>query len=204
MSGVDVREYRALIGELAGLVRLAGTALDGASAALLDPADAGDGVAVAEKALAELRGRIEDAAATAPEGPSAALVGVHVGTAVEGLGRLAQRLLEVAWSRRGGEPFPGRVAVPLHGLADVALSLIPRAGAVLEDGSAVGVADLLADLHEVGRQQRLLYELLLLDPSPVAAADAADVALLSCSYQQCADHAAAIARHAVLFAGTRT
>ncbi|MCC9307820.1 hypothetical protein LN042_12065 [Kitasatospora sp. RB6PN24] len=204
MSGIDVRKYRALIGELAALVRLARTALGGATAALMEPGGASDGVPAAEKALAELRGRVEDDAATTSAEPSAVVVGVHVGTAVEGLGRLAERLLQVAWSRRDSEPLPERVGVPLRGLADTALALLTRSAAVLEDGGAVGVADLLSDLHDVARRQRLLYELLLLDPSPVASGEAADVALLSCYYQQCAEHAAAIARHAVLFGRGRT
>lgn len=65
------------------------------------------------------------------------------------------------------------------------------------------MADLLAT-YEPGQRQRLLYELLLADPAPADRADTTDLALLSCYYQQCAGHAASIARHAVLFSGALT
>ncbi|MFJ9445745.1 hypothetical protein ACIRRH_28360 [Kitasatospora sp. NPDC101235] len=190
--------YRALIGELAALVRLADTALGGATAVLTDPADSGDGIPAAEKALEELLTRIEEDAAAPPAGRAGVVVGVHVGCEVEALGRLVQRLLEAAWARQEREPLDERLRAPLRGLADAALDLVARSADVLESGAPEGVADVLTGLHEVGQRQRLLYELLLRErgTDPV---DVTDLVLLSCCYQQCADRAGAIARHAVQF-----
>ncbi|MBV6696649.1 hypothetical protein KV557_05845 [Kitasatospora aureofaciens] len=200
MPGVGDGSYRALVAELAGLVRLAHTALRGATAPLADPEGAAEGVEAAEKALAELRARIEEDAAGTLGGRAGVVVGVHVGTEAEALGQLAQRLLEAAWVRQQREPFDEWLRAPLGGIADAALDLVARAADVLESGAPEGVADVLAEVHEVGQRQRLLYELLIrgvdVDADPV---DAADLVLLSCCYQQCAAHAGAIARHAVLF-----
>ncbi|MFJ2190612.1 hypothetical protein ACIOJE_22210 [Kitasatospora sp. NPDC087861] len=200
MSGGADGAYRALIGELAALVRLAHTALRGATAVLADPAGGGNGIPAAEKALAELRSRIEEDAAGALGGRAGVVVGVHVGCEVEALGQLVQRLLEAAWARQGRELFGERPLASLHGIADAALGLVARAADALESGAPKGVADVLSELHEVGQRQRLLYELLLreadADADPV---DTADLVLLSCCYQQCAEHGASIARHAVLF-----
>ncbi len=125
-------------------------------------------------------------------------MGVHVGSEVEALGRLAQRLLEAAWARQERASFGERLLAPLHGLAEAALGLVARAADVLESGAPEGVADVLTGQHDVSQRQRLLYELLLREEQedPV---DVADLVLLSCCYQQCADCAGAIARHAVLF-----
>ncbi|MER7754990.1 hypothetical protein [Kitasatospora sp. NPDC097643] len=198
MPGSDDRTGRALVAELAALVRLAHSALHGATAVLTDPERDGGGVPVAEKALAELRARIEEDAAEAPGGRAGIVVGVHVGTEVESLGQLAQRLLEAAWARQEREPVAERLRAPLRGIAHAALDLVERAAAVLESGEPADVADLLAQLQEVGQRQRLLYELLIREDvaDPV---DTADLVLLSCCYQQCAAHAGSIARYAVLF-----
>ncbi|MFD5467213.1 hypothetical protein ACFWIQ_30965 [Kitasatospora sp. NPDC127059] len=198
MSDGGGGEYRALIGELAGLVRLAHAALRGATAALTGPSDGGDGIPAAEKALAELLARIEEDAARAPAGRAGVVVAVHVGCEVEALGRLAERLLEAAWARQEREPFGEELRTPLHGLAGAALDLVARSADVLESGVPEGVADVLTELHEVGQRQRLLYELLL-RAEPTDQVDVTDLVLLSCCYQQCADRAAAIARHAGLF-----
>ncbi|MET8629148.1 hypothetical protein ABZW30_36365 [Kitasatospora sp. NPDC004669] len=191
--------YRALLGELAGLVRLARTALGGATTALTGAEGDGEGIPGAEKALAELRARIEEDTAGTLGGRAEVVVGVHVGCEVEALGQLVQRLLEAAWARQGREPFDDRLLVPLRGIADAALDLVGRAAAALESGAPEAVADVLTELHEVAQRQRLLYELLLRgeETDPV---DTADLVLLSCCYRRCADHAGAIARHAELFA----
>lgn len=190
--------YRALLGELAALVGLTHDALSGVTAVLTDPADGGDGVPAAEKALAELLTRIEEDAAAAPGGRPGIVLSVHVGCEVEALGRLAQRLLEAAWARQEREPFDERLRAPLTGIADATLDLLARSADALVSGRPEDVADVLTELHGVGQRQRLLYELLLRErgADPV---DVTDLVLLSCCYQQCADRAAAIARHAGLF-----
>ncbi|MCX5208222.1 hypothetical protein OG689_02680 [Kitasatospora sp. NBC_00240] len=190
--------YRALVRELAGLVRLAHTALAGASAVLTDPADIRDGIPAAEKALEELLTRIEEDAALAPGGRAGVVVGVHVGCEVEALGGLAQRLLEAAWSRQERARIGARLRAPLRGLAEATLGLVARSADVLESGAPEEVADTLSGLHDVGQRQRLLYELLLREAAtdPV---DVTDLVMLCCCYQQCADRAGSIARHAVLF-----
>ncbi|MFB7470746.1 hypothetical protein [Kitasatospora sp. NPDC056184] len=190
---------RALVDELAGLVRLAHTALGGVTAVLVDPAGGGDGIAVAEKALGELLARVEEDAAATPGGRAGVVVGVHVGCEVEALARLAERLLEAAWARQERGAFAEWLRPPLRGLAGAALALVARSADVLRSGTAEGVADVLSASHEVGQRQRLLYELLLRERAadPV---DVTDLVLLACCYQQCADRAGAIARHAVLFA----
>ncbi|MEE1786684.1 hypothetical protein PUR71_27840 [Streptomyces sp. SP17BM10] len=191
--------YRALITELAGLVRLAHDALRGATAVLTDPAGDTVGIPAAEKALAELRERIEEDAAGAVGGRAGVVAGVHVGTGAEALGQLAQRLLEAAWARQEREPFAPHLRTPLDGIAHAALGVVARAADALESGAPEDVADVLAGPPEVGQRQRLLYEVLVRseDVDPV---DAADLVLLSCCYQQCTDLAGAIARHAGLFA----
>ncbi|GAA2784633.1 hypothetical protein GCM10010441_06980 [Kitasatospora paracochleata] len=206
MSRTVGSEHRAFLGELAELVRLARTALEGATSALTEPDGAADGVVTAEKALSELCGRIEEDAADTPPEPVAVVAGVHVGSEVEWLALLARRLLEIAWARQGSQPFPERVLAPLSGLAEAAVGLVGRAADVLTEGTPEGVADLLSDLHEAGLRQRLLYDLLLADPPPVGSAETAELTLLSCHYRQCAEHAAAIARPVVVFAdaGVRT
>ncbi|MFE5587980.1 hypothetical protein [Kitasatospora sp. NPDC056531] len=201
-DGAD-RGYRVLVGELACLVRLAHAALGGATVVLTGSAGGGDGVPAAEEALAELRSRIEEDAAGTLGGRAGTVVGVHVGCEVEDLGQLVQRLLEAAWARQEREPFDERLLAPLREMADAALDLVARAAEVLESGAPGAVADVLTELQEIGRRQRLLYELLLhedhADPD-----DIADLVLLSCCYRQCADHAGAIARHAGLFAHAAT
>ncbi|MFE6867250.1 hypothetical protein ACFVFS_11865 [Kitasatospora sp. NPDC057692] len=190
---------RVLVEELAGLVRLAHTALDGVTAVLVEPDGGGDGIAVAEKALGELLARVEEDAAAMPGGRAGVVVGVHVGCEVEALARLAERLLEAAWARQERAPFDERLRSPLRGLAGAALDLVARSADALRSGTAEEVADVLSASHEVGQRQRLLYGLLLREreADPV---EVTDLVLLACCYQQCADRAGAIARHAVLFA----
>ncbi|MFJ8444244.1 phosphate signaling complex PhoU family protein [Kitasatospora griseola] len=201
MSDTGGGELRVFVGELAGLVRLAAEALDGATAALTAEVGAAGGVVRSEKALAELRGRIEEDAGAAPGGLRAVVAGVQVGREVEWLGVLAQRLLEVAWARQGREPFPERLLMPLRAIAESAVGLVGRAADVLEQAAPEGVADLLSDVPETARRQRLLYERLLAAEAPVDVGTAADLVLLSGHYQQCAGHAAAIGRYALLFTG---
>ncbi|MFJ8625098.1 hypothetical protein ACIRD3_19935 [Kitasatospora sp. NPDC093550] len=202
MSDGEAGGQGALIRELAGLVRLAHTALLGTTAVLTEAANGADGIPAAEKALAELSARIEEDAADTPGGRAGVVVGVHVGCEVEALGRLAERLLAAAWARQEREPFDERLRAPLHGLATTALDLVERAADVLESGEPEGVADVLTSLHEVGQRQRLLYELLLREEVPSGReadpVDIADTVVLACCYQECADRAGAIARHAVL------
>ncbi|MFI8454616.1 hypothetical protein [Kitasatospora sp. NPDC085464] len=193
--------HRGLVGELAGLVRLANTALGGATTLITHPADGGTAVPAAEKALAELLTRIEEDAATTPGGRPGIVVSVHVGCEVEALAWLARRLLEAAWARQERAPFGERLRAPLSGMADTALDLVARSADALESGAPEDVTDVSTRLHEVGQRQRLLYELLIRGQGtdPV---DVTDLVLLSCCYQQCADRAAAIARHAGLLAHT--
>ncbi|MGA5822842.1 hypothetical protein ACPC54_33895 [Kitasatospora sp. NPDC094028] len=189
-----------LVGELAALVRLAHVALRGVSAVLTGPGSGAEGIPAAEEALAELRERIEeDAVLVIPGGPAALVLGVHVGSEAEALGQLAERLLEAAWARQEREPFAERLRTPLRGLADAAVGLVARAADVLESGASEDVAGVLAQPSEVGRRQGLLYELLL-TPEATDPVDAADLVVLSCCYQQCADRAAAVVRHAGLLA----
>ncbi|MET8543537.1 hypothetical protein ABZW03_23235 [Kitasatospora sp. NPDC004799] len=190
--------YRALIGESAALVRVAHTALRGATAVLTDPAGGEAGVPAAEKALAELLTRIEEDAAGAPGGPAGVVAAVHVGCQVEALAGLAQRLLEAAWARQEREPFAEPLRAPLHGLADAALEAVARAADALGSGAPEDAADVLAHQQDVGERQRLLYDLLL-GPERTDPVDATDLVLVSCCYQQCADRAAAVARHASQF-----
>ncbi|MFE7189553.1 hypothetical protein [Kitasatospora sp. NPDC057541] len=199
--------HRALVDELAALVGLAHTALGGVTAVLMEPDDGEDGIAIAEKALGELLARVEEDAAATPGGRAGVVVGVHVGCEVEALAQLTRRLLEAAWARQERGAFVERLRDPLRGLAGAALDLVARSAGVLRSGAAEGVADVLSELHEVGQRQRLLYGLLLREDvredsreeatDPV---DVTDLVLLACCYQQCADRAGAIARHAVLFA----
>ncbi|MFD0277420.1 hypothetical protein ACFVHB_26410 [Kitasatospora sp. NPDC127111] len=198
-AGAD-RAHRALIAELAGLVRLAHTALRGATVTLTHPAEeAAAGVRTAEEALAELRARIEEDAAGTRAGRAGVVAAVHVGSEVEALGELAERLLEAAWSRQEREPVVERLRTPLCGIAGAALELVAAAAEVLESGAPEGVADVLTRLHEVGRRQRLLYELLIRPPEPADPVDTADLVMLACCYQRCAAHAGSIVRHAGLF-----
>ncbi|GGQ88552.1 hypothetical protein [Kitasatospora griseola] len=202
MSDTGVGELRAFVGELADLVRLAAEALDGATAALTAEVGAADGVVRSEKALAELRGRIEEDAGAAPAGVRAVVAGVQVGREVEWLGVLAERLLEVAWARQQDrEPFPEQLLTSLRAIADAAVGLVGRAADVLEQAAPEAVADLLSDMPETARRQRLLYERLLAAEAPVDLGTAADLVLLSGHYQQCAEHAGAIGRYALLFTG---
>ncbi|WP_198042205.1 PhoU domain-containing protein [Kitasatospora azatica] len=163
----------------------------------------------AEKALSELRERIEEDAAGVLRGGSpkvsdrhAIVVGVHVGSEVECLADLVEQLLRLAWSRQSTAPWPDRLRVPLHGMGAVALAMLAKAADLLESEDAEAGADLLTTSHEVGQRQRLLYELLLSGAEPVAAGDIADATLLACHYQRCAGHAVSIARHAALFTAT--
>ncbi|MFD5565038.1 phosphate signaling complex PhoU family protein [Kitasatospora griseola] len=186
---------------MAGLVRLAAEALDGATAALTAEVGAADGAVRSEKALAELRARIEEDAGAAPAGLRAVVAGVQVGREVEWLGVLAQRLLEVAWARQDREPSPEQLLTSLRAIAETAVGLVGRAADVLEQAAPEAVADLLSDVPETVRRQRLLYERLLAAEAPVDVRTAADLVLLSGHYQQCAEHAGAIGRYALLFTG---
>ncbi|WP_404870379.1 hypothetical protein ACI1MP_34130 [Kitasatospora griseola] len=186
---------------MAGLVRLAAEALDGATAALTAEVGAADAAVRSEKALAELRARIEEDAGAAPAGLRAVVAGVQVGREVEWLGVLAQRLLEVAWARQDREPFPEQLLTSLRAIAETAVGLVGRAADVLEQAAPEAVADLLSDVPETVRRQRLLYERLLAAEAPVDVGTAADLVLLSGHYQQCAEHAGAIGRYALLFTG---
>ncbi|MFI9785166.1 hypothetical protein ACIHEI_16915 [Kitasatospora sp. NPDC051984] len=201
MSDAGDGELLDLVGELAALVRLAAEALDGATAALMVEVGAAGAVVRSEKALAELRGRIEEDAGALPAGLRAVVVGVQVGREVEWLGVLAQRLLELAWARQDREPFSERLRTPLRGIAEAAVGLVRRAADVLEQTAPEGVADLLSDVPETALRQRLLFERLLTANAPVDVRTVADLVLLSAHCRQCAEHAGAIGRCALLFTG---
>ncbi|MFJ9696329.1 hypothetical protein [Kitasatospora sp. NPDC101183] len=185
-------EYRALVGDLAGLVRLAHAALRGVTAVLAGPEAGHEGIAAAEKALAELRERIEEDAARAPGGQTGLVLAVHVGCQVEALGQIAQRLLEAAWARQEREPFDRRLRTPLNGLAHTALALVGQAADALETPAPEDEADARALLAEVERRQHQLYALLRGPDGTADAVDVADLVLLSCCYRQCAGLAVAI------------
>ncbi|WP_331767963.1 hypothetical protein [Embleya sp. NBC_00896] len=211
----DTGQYRSrrLVADLAGMVRLAYKALGEATAALLDIADtAAENATAAEKALYELREEIEDDASVVPADgsptvdPRAIVVGVHVGTDVECLAALARQLVELAWARQSRQPLPSRLRLPLQGMGNLALTMVGKAGDVLESRESEAVADLLGDLHEIAQRQRLLYRRMLAEADQAdqtdqaEPGDVADATLLSCCYQRCASHAVSLARHADLFA----
>ncbi|MGC0314498.1 hypothetical protein [Kitasatospora acidiphila] len=218
MTGNERDAHGRLIGELADLVRLASTALSEVADGLTVPqppaggTHAGtleEGVTAAEKALSELRERIEEDAAGVLRNSSlqvsdrhAIVVGVHVGTEVECLADLVELLLRLAWSRQSAARWPDRLRVPLHGMGTVVPAMLAEAADLLESEDTEAGADLLATFHEVVQRQRLLYELLLSSAEPAAAGETADATLLACYYQRCAGHAVSIARHAALFAAT--
>lgn len=200
----ETGQYRTgrLLGDLAGMVRLAHRALSGATEALL--ATAADATA-AEKALYELREEIEDDASAllregVSAGPGAIVVGVHVGTDVECLAALARQVIELARARQSSAPLPDRLRLPLRGMGDLALNMVGRAGATLESVEPEAVADLLGGMNEIAQRQRLLYRQMLSGTDRAAPGDIADATLLSCYYERCASHAVSVARHAALFA----
>ncbi|MFJ6140690.1 PhoU domain-containing protein [Kitasatospora sp. NPDC092286] len=206
MAGNGRDGQRRLTGEPAELVRLAGAAMSEVMDGLTGSAAVAEGATAADKALAELRERIEEDAAGVLPGRTAQrsdrhtiVVGVHVGTEVECLADLAEQLLRLAWSRQSAEPWPERLRLPLRGMGEVVLVMLAKAADTLEAEAAEARADLLAEQHEVAQRQRLLYELLLSGAEPAGAGDSADATLLACYYQRCADHAVSVARHAVLF-----
>ncbi|MFI6445686.1 PhoU domain-containing protein [Kitasatospora sp. NPDC050543] len=199
-----------LLGDLAGMIRLAHTALGEATAALLDTADtAAENATAAEKALYELREEIEDdASALLLDGsPTADLrtivVGVHVGTDVECLAALARQLVALAWARQSGQPMPARLRLPLRGMGNLALTMVAMAGDVLESTESETVADLLGGMHEIAQRQRLLYDQMLSEADQAEPGDVADATLLSCCYERCASHAVSMARHAAFFADSK-
>ncbi|GAA1222046.1 hypothetical protein GCM10009665_10330 [Kitasatospora nipponensis] len=218
MSGNEQEARGRLSDELADLVRLASTALGEVAAGLtVSRSRAGDtpvgslegGATAAEKALSELRERIEEDAAGVLPGRSpqvsdryAIVVGVHVGTEVECLAELVELVLRLAWSRQSAAPWPEPLRGPLHGMGGVVGAMLAEAADLLESEDAEAEADLLARFHEVAQRQRLLYELLFSRAEPAAAGDIAEATLLACYYQRCAGHAVSIARHAALFATT--
>ncbi|MFI6985942.1 hypothetical protein ACIBSV_46300 [Embleya sp. NPDC050154] len=205
----EIGRYRSgrLVADLAGMIRLAHKALTEATAALLDIADtAAECTTAAEKALYELREEIEDDASAVLSGglpaadPRAIVVGVHVGTDVECLATLARQLVELAWARQSRRPLPARLRLPLRGMGNLALTMVGKAGGVLESSESEVVADLFGDLHEIAQRQRLLYRRMLSETDEAEPGDVADATLLSCCYERCASHAVSIARHAALFA----
>jgi phosphate uptake regulator len=209
MAGNGLEAYGRLTGELAELVRLAGTALSEVTDGLTGAATLEGGVTAAEKALSELREQLEeDAAGVLPGGSPpawerpAVVVGVHVGTEVECLADLAEQLLRLAWSRQSAGPWPDWLRTPLRGMGRLVVAMLAKAADALESTDVEAAADLLGGLNEVAQRQRLLYELLLAGAEPAGADTVADATRLACYYQRCAGHAAAIARHSALFAET--
>ncbi|BFV55365.1 hypothetical protein KCMC57_up04690 [Kitasatospora sp. CMC57] len=199
-----------LLGDLAGMIRLANKALGEATAALLDAADdAAEKATAAEKALHELREEIEDdASAVLPDAsptadPRAIVVGVHVGTDVECLAALTRQMVELAWARQSRQPLPPRLRLPLRGMGNLARTMVGQAGDVLEATEYETIADLLGGMHEMAQRQRLLYEQMLSEACQATPDDIADATLLSCCYERCASHAVSMARHAALFVGSR-
>ncbi|RLU89223.1 hypothetical protein CTZ27_22555 [Streptomyces griseocarneus] len=191
----------------AGLLRLAHTALDEATAApTRSPAGGGKGMAALDRALGELQGMVEELAPTRPTvGVTAAagirtvITGMYVAEDVGRMAVLARQVGDIAWARRSKPPLAASVADPLRDIGEAALRLIDQAHASVLSPVAGPIPDASsADIED--RQSRLVRA--LLSVSGLDVMDAVDAAVLSRCYAECARRAASVAAHVALLRET--
>lgn len=191
----DDHQSQWIADRLAAGLLVARTALSRATAVLLGH-EADDDMSDVVRALHELRGEIEELAPSGPADVRATIALVHLGGDLERLAELTQQIAEIAWALRSRRPLPEHVVSELATMSDGVLALVERAGrtAALEPAAAVdGVAAMEGKLGTVGRQQRLLDEVLVSCAPPVDKANAVDLALLGRCYESCARHAVSAA-----------
>jgi hypothetical protein len=180
------------------MVRLAGTALEHATAALLqqDP-PLQDSMAACGRALHTLNHALEDHAATvlAARGRLGTgqlpmvLVAVHVNAEVEALGTLARQLGEIAVGRSSRPAFPTEVSVALRKMEGVCLDAVTRAAEVMAFPSSRAESDRQAKVADLRRE---LFRDLLSGGNAVDIAVASDASLAARYYQLGVVHAVAV------------
>ncbi|MBH1934297.1 hypothetical protein I5Q34_08315 [Streptomyces sp. AV19] len=205
-QGPDRTDYGAR--RSADLLRLARTALSGATAVLARSAAGGEkGMAAVDRALGELWETAEDLASTGPAAgvaPEAdvrtVITGMYVGEDVGRMAVLARQVGDIAWARRSKPPLPASVGDPLRDMGEACLGLIDRAHDSVASPARGAVTDAqLADVED--RQERLCHTLLS-GSAALGVMDAVDVAVLGRCYAECAQRAAAVAAHVALLRRT--
>ncbi|MEU1823142.1 hypothetical protein ABZ502_12040 [Streptomyces abikoensis] len=193
---------------VAGLLRLARTALSQATTVLFQPTVKGEKkMAAVDRALGELWQEAEDLA-TAGLATGAdqngdirtVITDMYVGEDVGRMGVLARQVGDIAWARQTKPPLPGPVREAVRGIGEDCLALVGGAQDAVASPAAAPVTD--AQLADIGAQHVRLCRVLLSGSASLDVVDAVDVSVLSRCYVECAQRAASVALHMALFRET--
>jgi phosphate transport system protein len=188
--------------QLVDLIRLTGTAMSHATAALFSTdAPAAERLASAYEAVSALRHGVEDHAAAllALRGQSrvlelpATIAAVHINAEAEHMGQLAREVADIARTRRVWASIPDPLLGTLRELSEVSLDTAAKAATVVESHTTIGVAELARNDDNVNRLRHLLYQQLLSNRGVIDVDAAIDLTLVARCYERYADDAVAVA-----------
>jgi phosphate uptake regulator len=207
VSVAPQHELEAFSSGVGEMIRLAGVALEHATAALLqqDP-PLQESMKACSRTLHTLNHALEDHAATllAARGRvgtdqlATVIVAVHVNAEVEGLGALARQLGEIAVDRYSRPAFPTEVSLVLRRMAETCLDAVARAAEAMAFASGGAERDRQAKIAELRRE---LYRDLLSGGNAVDVASACEASLAARYYELSVAHAASVIEHSALLTG---
>lgn len=207
MNATPQQELDACTSGVSEMVRLAGAALEHATAGLLqqDP-PLQESMAACGRALHALDHALEDHAATvlAARGRlgtgqlPTVIAAVHVNAEVEALGALARQLGDIAVDRCSRPAFPTEVSAVLRKMEEACLDAVAQAAEVMAFPSGWADSDRQAKIAELRRE---LYRDLLSGANAVDVASACEATLAARYYERGVAHAASVIEHGALLTG---
>jgi phosphate transport system protein len=191
--------------QLVEMTRLAGSAMNRATTALLD-ADIhlAESVIAADEQIDGLRKELDDRSIDllARQQPVATdlrmvVTSMRMSADLERMGDLARHVAKVARLRYPQSAIPAEARATILQMGQVAERIVAKAGSVIAGKDVETAVTLERDDDEMDRLHRELFTDLLDVASPYSIEAAIDVTLVSRYYERFADHAVAVSRRVV-------
>ena len=191
--------------QLVEMTRLAGSAMNRATTALLD-ADIhlAESVIAADEQIDGLRKELDDRSIDllARQQPVATdlrmvVTSMRMSADLERMGDLARHVAKVARLRYPQSAIPAEARATVLQMGQVAERIVAKAGSVIAGKDVETAVTLERDDDEMDRLHRELFTDLLDVASPYSIEAAIDVTLVSRYYERFADHAVAVARRVI-------
>lgn len=190
---------------LVEMTRLAGSAMERATTALLD-ADVhlAESVIEADKHLDDQRVALDELAVNllARQQPVATdlrilVTSMHMSTDLERMGDLARHVAKVARLRTPESAVPPELRPHVLQMGQVAGMIVAKCGSIIASKDIGAAASLERDDDEMDELHRRLFAALLDDSAPWSKSTIVDLTLVGRYYERYADHAVSIARRVI-------
>ncbi len=190
---------------LVEMTRLAGSAMERATTALLD-ADVhlAESVIEADKDLDDQRVALDELAINllARQQPVATdlrilVTSMHMSTDLERMGDLARHVAKVARLRMPESAVPPELRASIVQMGQVAAMIVAKCGSIIASKDVEAAARLEQDDDEMDDLHRRLFASLLDEDRPWSKSTVVDLTLVGRYYERYADHAVSIARRVI-------